>query len=65
MSDAEFEVKVLETLESNRQWLREHNIAHAKFRLKKTKDPKDKSFWKAILESYGQLMQSHKGHSHV
>ena len=61
MSD-EFDVEVQRTLESNRQWLREHNIAHAKLRIKKAKTTIDKKLWVVVLESYGQLMQSETRH---
>ena len=61
MTDAEFEAKVLDILESNRQWLREHNMAHAKFQMRGTKDPGLRKLWAAVLDSYGQLTLAQKG----
>lgn len=43
--------KVKEYLESDRQWLRVHRIAHAEYQLKKSTIKEDKIFWKAVLEA--------------
>lgn len=38
---------------AQRQWKREHRIAHAKMKLKSSVSPTDIAFWTDVLKIYG------------
>ena len=44
-------MNVYEYVITDRQWKREHRIAHAKMMLAKAKPGADKQFWREVLEA--------------
>jgi len=46
----EFEDKIEAYCLGDRQWRREHRIAHAEYRRKIAKSDDDRRFWKAIIK---------------
>lgn len=46
---------VKEYLKNDRQWLRQQRLDHAKYQLRKATDPKEKSFWKQVIDANREL----------
>lgn len=57
----EFQKKLDDYLRSDRQWLREHRIAHAEYQLSLVSSDDDKAFWQAVIKANTKPMEEKSG----